>query len=392
MMKKKICVVSGSRADFGLLKILMKKIKLSEKLKLQIIATGMHLSHDYGYTYKEIENEGFTINEKVVSINTGDNSVAVLNSIAKGISGISIAVEKLKPDLMLVLGDRYEILAAGIVAMMSKIPLAHIHGGEITEGAIDDSIRHSITKMSHFHFVASEVYRKRVLQLGEEVTNVFNVGGLGVDAIKNTRLLSKSELESELGFSFGSKNLLVTFHPVTNENNSSKKHIVNLLKSLEKHENIRCIFTMPNSDQDNKIISTVVNQFVLKHNNHISFKSLGQKKYLSCLQFVDGVIGNSSSGLLEAPSFNIGTINIGERQTGRLKADSVIDCQPDSDSISSALSKLFSLGFQNILKNITNPYGDGNASAKILKILENRSFNISSKNFKDIKFSEKHIY
>ena len=231
--EKKICVVSGSRADFGLLKILMKKIKLSEKLKLQIIATGMHLSHYYGYTYKEIENAGFNINEKVDIMISGDDSASILKSISLGVKGVSTAVENLKPDLIIVLGDRYEILAAGIVAMISKIPLAHLHGGEITKGAIDDSIRHSLTKMAHFHFVATSEYRKRVIQLGEDANSVFNVGGLGVDAIKNISLLTKSELESELGFSFGSKNLMITFHPVTNEDHSSKHHIQNLLNALK---------------------------------------------------------------------------------------------------------------------------------------------------------------
>ena len=383
-MKKKICIVSGSRADFGLLKLLMKKIKLSEKLKLQIIVTGMHLSYDYGYTFKEIEDAGFNINEKVDIMISRDDSASILNSISLGIKGISTAVENLKPDLIMVLGDRYEILAAGIVAMVSKIPLAHLHGGEITKGAIDDSIRHSLTKMAHFHFVASKEYRMRVIQLGENPNNVFNVGGLGVDAIKNINLLTKSELESELGFSFGLKNLMVTFHPVTNEDHSSKTHVQNLLAALKKLNNVNFIFTMPNSDHDNKIISVLINKFISKNKKHVCFKSLGQKKYLSCLQFVDGVVGNSSSGLLEAPSFNIGTINIGERQTGRLKADSVIDCSPNVHSIGSAFKKLFSSNFQNKLKNIDNPYGNGNASEKIFNILEDVSYDFKPKEFNDI--------
>ena len=367
---KKICVVTGSRAEYGLLRYLMKEIQVSSEFELQIIATGMHLSPEFGLTYQEIEKDRFVINEKVEMLLASDTSSAISKSTGLGIIGFSDSYNSLKPDLIIVLGDRYEILAAVIAALFAKIPIAHIHGGETTQGAYDEAIRHSITKMAWWHFVAAKEYQKRVVQLGEDPARVFNVGGLGVDAIKKTKLLSKKELIKNTGIQFRKKNLLVTYHPVTLEKQTSQKHFQVLLDVLQELKNVYLIFTMPNADSDGRIIKKMINEFTDNNKERsISFTSMGRLKYLSTLQFVDGVIGNSSSGLAEAPTFKVGTINIGDRQKGRLKADSVIDCKPTKASIKQAIETLYSEDFRNILPAVQNPYGKGNASDKIMKIL-----------------------
>ena len=367
---KKICVVTGSRAEYGLLRYLMKEIQVSSEFELQIIATGMHLSPEFGLPYQEIEKDRFVINEKVEMLLASDTSSAISKSTGLGIIGFSDSYNSLKPDLIIVLGDRYEILAAVIAALFAKIPIAHIHGGETTQGAYDEAIRTSITKMAWWHFVAAKEYQKRVIQLGEDSERVFNVGGLGVDAIKKTKLLSKKELIKNTGIQFRKKNLLVTYHPVTLEKQTSQKHFQVLLDVLQELKNVYLIFTMPNADSDGRIIKKMINEFTDNNKERsISFTSMGRLKYLSTLQFVDGVIGNSSSGLAEAPTFKVGTINIGDRQKGRLKADSVIDCNPTKASIKQAIETLYSEDFRNILPAVQNPYGKGNASDKIMKIL-----------------------
>ena len=370
--KKKICVVTGSRAEYGLLRYLMKDIQVSSDFELQIIATGMHLSPEFGLTYKEIENEGFIINEKVEMLLSSDTSSSISKSTGLGMIGFADVFNKLNPDLLIVLGDRYEILAASTAALFAKIPIAHIHGGETTQGAYDEAIRHSITKMAWWHFVAADEYEKRVIQLGEDPHRVFNVGGMGVDAIKKTELLSKKELIDNTGIQFGKKNLLITYHPVTLEEDTSQKNFQSLLDSLAELNDVYLIFTMPNADTDGIVIKNMINDFVKCHpENTISFASMGSLNYLSTLQYVDGVVGNSSSGLAEAPSFNIGTINIGDRQKGRLKADSVINCEPTKDSISRTIKTLYNKDFQNDLLSVKNPYGEGNATKKIMKIIQN---------------------
>ena len=348
----------------------MKEIQVSSEFELQIIATGMHLSPEFGLTYQEIEKDRFVINEKVEMLLASDTSSAISKSTGLGIIGFSDSYNSLKPDLIIVLGDRYEILAAVIAALFAKIPIAHIHGGETTQGAYDEAIRHSITKMAWWHFVAAKEYQKRVIQLGEDSERVFNVGGLGVAAIKKTKLLSKKELIKNTGIQFRKKNLLVTYHPVTLEKQTSQKHFQVLLDVLQELKNVYLIFTMPNADSDGRIIKKMINEFTDNNKERsISFTSMGRLKYLSTLQFVDGVIGNSSSGLAEAPTFKVGSINIGDRQKGRLKADSVIDCKPTKASIKQSIETLYSKDFRNILSAVQNPYGKGNASEKIMKIL-----------------------
>ena len=376
---RKICVVTGSRAEYGLLKILMQKIALDPELELQIVVTGMHLSEEFGFTYKEIENDGFNIDEKVPATTTSDTPVGTADAIGQGVFGCSKAFERLKPDLIVLLGDRFEVFAAATAALVSRLPVAHLHGGEKTVGAYDDAFRNSITKMSHLHFVAAWEYRKRVIQLGENPSTVFVVGGLGVDAIESIKLLDKSELESQLKLKFKERSLLVTFHPVTLENNNSSSHLSELLQSLSKLQNTTLIFTSPNIDNGGGEIRALLNEFVSHHPNAYIFNSMGQLKYLSCMAQVDAVVGNSSSGIAEAPSFKIGTINIGSRQEGRLMASSIINCEPQVDSISKSIEKLYSRNFQENLKHAINPYGDPGASSKIVEKLKEISFNLSVK-------------
>lgn len=369
-MSRKVCVVTGTRAEFGLLKWLMQKIQSHPELELQVLATGMHLSPEFGSTYREIEEAGFIIHGRVEMLLSADTNTAVTKSMGLGLIGFSDAYERLQPDVVVILGDRFEIFAAASAALIAGIPLAHIHGGETTEGAFDEAIRHSITKMSHLHFVAAEEYRQRVIQLGETPARVFNVGGMGIDAIKRIDLLNRRELEQALDFQFGKKNLLITFHPVTLEGGeSSSGQMAELLRALNELQDTRLIFTMPNADTGGRALSEMVREFVESNSNACMFQSLGQLRYFSCLAQVDGVLGNSSSGLLEAPSFKIGTINIGDRQKGRLKAPSVLECQPLKQDILRALEQMYSPKFQQQLLSVGSPYGKGGASEAIAGVL-----------------------
>ena len=382
---RKICVITGTRAEYGLLYWLMKEIDADKDLELQIIVTGMHLSKEFGNTYQQIENDGFSINKKVDISLVSDSEVGISKSMGLAMIGLSDAFNNLKPDLIVILGDRFEIFSAASAAMIAKIPIAHLHGGEATEGAFDESIRHSITKMSHLHFTATEEYKDRVVQLGEQPDRVFNVGGFGIDNINKLKLLSKSDLENVINFSFGEKNILVTFHPVTLENSTAKVQFKELLDSISELQNTKIIFTKANSDTDGRIINSMIDAYVDDYDNTIAFTSMGQLNYLSALQFMDAVVGNSSSGLLEAPSFKIGTIDIGDRQKGRIKADSVISCLPNKKNIDNALKKLYSKDFQNIVKNIKNPYGKGGASKSTLDIIKDFNLdNILKKTFYDL--------
>ena len=383
---KKICVVTGTRAEYGLLYWLLKEIEADKELQLQLIVTGMHLSPEFGLTYKEIEKE-FKINKKIEMLLSSDTSVGISKSM--GLAQISFAesYDELKPDIVIVLGDRYEIFSATSAAMIARIPIAHIHGGEKTEGAFDESIRHSITKMSHLHFTGTEEYKNRVIQLGEHPSRVFNVGGMGIENIKRLKLLSKDEFEKLIEFKLNIKNILVTFHPVTLENSTAKEQFQQLLDAIDELEDTNIIFTKANSDTDGRVINQMIDEYVTKNSHKsIVFTSLGQLRYLSALQYVDAMVGNSSSGLAEAPSFKIGTINIGDRQKGRIKASSVIDCEANKNSIVKAFAKLYSKEFQETLKTTINPYGDGCASKKIVEILKSVDLkNILKKSFYDLK-------
>ena len=387
MRKRKVCIVTGSRAEYGLLYWLIKEVEADKNLKLQLIATGMHLSSEFGLTYKEIEKD-FKIDKKIDMHLSSDTSAGISKSMSIAQTSFAKAYIELKPDIVVVLGDRYEIFSAVSSAMISRIPIAHLHGGEATEGSIDEAIRHCITKMSHLHFTATEEYSKRVMQLGEDSKRVFNVGGAGIENIKRLKLLTKVKFEKSINFKLKKKNVLVTFHPVTLEIKTSKKHFQELLNSIDELEDTNIIFTKANSDADGKIINQMIDKYISKNSDKsIGVASLGQLKYLSALQYVDFVIGNSSSGLLEVPSFKIGTINIGDRQKGRIKADSVVDCSPNKKSIKKAIKIVYSKKFQKFLKDVKNPYGDGCASKKIIKVLKSVKLeNILKKTFFDIKF------
>ncbi|PHO11967.1 UDP-N-acetylglucosamine 2-epimerase (hydrolyzing) [Malaciobacter marinus] len=386
-MKRKICVVTGTRAEYGLLYWLMKEIELDSELELQLIVTGMHLSPEFGLTYKEIEKE-FKIGKKIEMLLSSDTSIGISKSMGLAQISFSEAYEELKSDIIVVLGDRYEIFSAVSAAMIARIPIAHLHGGEATEGLIDEPIRHSISKMSQLHFTASEEYKNRVIQLGEQPKRVFNVGGMGIENIKRLKLLNKEEFEKSIEFKLNKKNILVTFHPVTLESSTAKDQFQQLLDAIDELEDTNIIFTKANSDTDGRVINQMIDEYVA-NNSHksVGFTSLGQLRYLSALQFVDAMVGNSSSGLAETPSFKIGTINIGDRQKGRIKVDSVIDCMPTKSSIKEAFDKLYSSEFQEILKDVKNPYGNGCASKKIVEVLKTVEIDdILKKSFFDIRF------
>jgi len=368
-MSRKICVITGSRAEYDLLRWVMQGIKDDADLTLQIIATGMHLSPEFGLTYKAIESDGFVIDRKVEMLTSSDTPVGIAKSMGLGLIGFADTFSELNPDLIVVLGDRFEIFSAVAAALVARIPVAHLHGGESTEGIIDEAIRHAITKMSHLHFVATDEYKQRVIQLGEQPENVFLFGGLGVDNIKRIKLLERKELEVDLGFKFGKKNFLITFHPVTLEKAGSASQMQELLKALGQLEDTQLIFTMPNADTDGRALIEMVEKFVSKHLNAHAFTSLGQLRYLSCVAQVDGVIGNSSSGLLEVPSLKKGTINIGDRQGGRIQSASVINCEPTCRDIVDAINILYSQSFQATLSLASNPYGEGGASKEIVKTI-----------------------
>jgi GDP/UDP-N,N'-diacetylbacillosamine 2-epimerase (hydrolysing) len=381
----KICIITSNRADFGLLKNLIFKIEKNKNFILKVIASGTHFSKKYGYTYDEIKESKIQIYRKIICKFNSDNSEGISQVISKCITESSKIFKTFRPDIVIVLGDRYEILASAISAHLSRIPVAHIHGGEVTHGVIDDAFRHSITKMSHIHFVANAIYKKRVVQLGESPKNVYVVGGLGVDSISKTNLLKKSELEKKFNLKFNKTNFLVNFHPETLNKNLAKKQIRELLSAFSELKNTGLIFTMPGPDLENEIVVKLIKKFTLKHKNAYFFKSLGQVNYFSFLNQVDGMIGNSSSGLLEMPYFKKGTINIGTRQSGRLFAKSVINIKIKKSKIIQAVKKLLSNNFQKNIRNNINPYGNPGASDKIIKILKKiKVKKIINKKFFDI--------
>jgi len=368
---RKICVVTGARAEYGLLYWVIKGIREDAQLSLQLCVTGMHLSPEFGLTYKQIEKDGFSIDKKIESLLSSDTPVGVSKSVSLGVAGFADAFHDLKPDMILLLGDRFEIFAAATAAMIARIPIAHCHGGESTEGAVDEAIRHAITKMSHLHFTSTEKYRQRVIQLGEQPDKVFNVGALGVENINKLKLLERNSFEESIDFKLGKKNILVTFHPVTLENATAQSQFSALLSVLGELRDTHILFTEPNADTDGRVIIELIDTFVAKNATiSKSFVSLGQLRYLSAIQYVDAVVGNSSSGIIEVPSFQKATINIGDRQQGRIMADSVISCEPTYESIQGAFKRAYSEEFQNSLKSVNNPYGKVNSSEKIIQILK----------------------
>lgn len=385
---RKICFITGTRAEYGLLSRLMKMVQDDTDTQLQIIATNMHLSTKFGNTYQEIEKDGFTIDRKIPIIddNDKDSAVTTVKSMAKALAGFADAYDELKPDMVVVLGDRYEILAAATAALIERIPIAHLYGGEITEGAYDDAIRHSVTKMSHLHFTSCEEYRHRVIQLGEQPERVFNVGSIGVENIKMLPLMSKDKIEKEIDFTIDDKTILVTYHPVTLGNRTAKEDIDDFIAALEEKKNLRIIFTMPNSDTGGQAIVEAINAFVAKNPSRAkAFKSLGVLRYLSVMRQVAAVVGNSSSGLVEVPSFGIPTLNIGDRQKGRIAADSVYNCATDKTSILNGLNTIMSSEFKKKASETHNPYDKESTAQSIFDIISTYDIeNIKQKHFYDI--------
>lgn len=353
---------------------------------LQLLVTGMHLSPEFGMTVGEIEGDGIPIAERVEILLSSDSAVGVSKAMGLALIGFADSFARLRPDIVVVLGDRFEVFAAAAAALVAGIPIAHIHGGESTEGAIDEAFRHSITKMAHLHFVAAEPYRNRVIQLGEAPERVFVVGGLGIDAIRSLPLLDRAELAESLDFDLGDRFLLVTFHPPTASPGEAGRQMHALLDALATLDPaIRLVFTMPNADTGGREIAAHVARFAATRENVRAYKSLGQLRYLSAMRLSAGVIGNSSSGLIEAPTFRVGTVNIGDRQTGRLKAGSVIDCAPQRTAIEAALDELFSPLFQAALAGVKNPYGDGGAADRIVEVLQEHPLDVlHKKRFHDL--------
>jgi UDP-N-acetylglucosamine 2-epimerase (non-hydrolysing)/GDP/UDP-N,N'-diacetylbacillosamine 2-epimerase (hydrolysing) len=384
MPKRKICVITGTRADYGLLYWLMKEIQADPDLQLQVVVTGMHLAPEFGLTYKVIEDAGFDINAKVEMLLASDTAVGITKSIGLGVIGFADVLDSLKPDLLVLLGDRFETLAAAQAALVARTPIAHLFGGDTTEGAFDEAIRHSITKMAHLHFVSNEFSAARVRQLGENPEHVYTFGSTGIDQIKRLALLSRQELEDQTGFNFQKKNLLITFHPATLEKSSPEKQFQGLLDSLNLlGPEVGVIFTYPNADPAGRSLIPLIDSFVEKHPHAKAFASLGQLRYLSAMAQVDAVVGNSSSGLYEAPSFKIPTVNIGDRQKGRLQAASVINCEPVAESIIVAIQKAFAMDCTAVV----NPFGDGDSSQRIKDVLKSVPLNedLIKKHFFDIR-------
>ena len=387
MAKRKICVFTGTRAEYGLLQPLMEQIKKDPDLMLQIVASCMHLSPEFGLTYHEIEKDGFQISEKVEMLLSSDTPTGISKSMGLGIIGYADALNRLKPEITVVLGDRFETLAFAIASYVNLIPVAHLYGGETTEGAFDEGFRHSITKLSYLHFTSNVEYRKRVIQLGEQPDRVFNVGALGIDNIKKLKLLSKEEIEARLNIKLNKKNLLVTYHPVTLEEGKSGIEFKALLSVLDEMKDTFIIFTNPNADTEGRKIVDMIEKYVKAHpENSVVFTSLGQLLYLSLMKYVDAVVGNSSSGIIEAPSFKIGTINIGNRQKGRIKAKSIIDCNGDYESSRNAFAILYSEKYRRQLKKTEDPYGDGESAERILNILKKADIENTEKIFYDLEF------
>lgn len=374
-MRRRICIVTGSRAEYGLLSSLMREIDSDPELELQIIVTGMHLSPEFGFTYKDVEEDGFRINRRVEMLLSSDSPVGISKSMGLASIGLGEAFADLQPDLVVLLGDRFETFCAATAACVARIPVAHIHGGEVSMGSMDEAFRHSITKLSHLHFTSTETYRKRVIQLGEDPERVFNVGAIGVENIRRLGLLNRDALERKLGFSLGRNSILVTFHPATLDAGNAADQFHELLAAIDSIPDLKIIFTKANADAGGRAINALIEQYVsCNREKATAFDSMGQLLYLSTLSHVCVVVGNSSSGIIEAPSLKRPTVNIGDRQAGRVRADSILDCAPRRESIAGALRKAVSAEFMERAKRVENPYEKKKTVITIKEVL--RSFGL----------------
>lgn len=390
-MKKKIIVLTATRAEYGLLSPIIHKMKNISMFDVNVAVTGAHLSPEFGLTYNEIEADGIKIDKKIEILMSSDSDVGISKSMGMAMMGFAEYFADTKPDALMVLGDRYETLAVCCAAMNARIPIIHLYGGETTEGAIDEAIRHAITKMSYLHFTSTDDYRRRVIQLGEHPNRVFTVGSIGIENALKMELLTKKELEESIQFELEQSFAVVTFHPTTLEEGQTETQFGEILAALDKYPNIKYIFTKANADTNGRIINQMIDEYVLSRDNAVAFASLGVKRYLSALRYATLVIGNSSSGLVEVPSFKIPTINIGDRQKGRLQAESVINCEPTCEEIVKAIEKALSEEFRNVVLRATNPYGDGETSQRIVEtlkiVLNDKTINLKKK-FYDVSFKE----
>ena len=371
MSRRRVCIITGTRAEYGLLYWLMREVQDDPDLVLQIVATGMHLSPEFGLTYQQIEEDGFEIDEKVEMLTSSDTPVGLAKSMGLGTIGFADALSRLDPDMIVLLGDRFEMLSVAQAALVARIPIAHLHGGEATKGLIDDPIRHALTKLSHYHFVSADPFRKRVIQMGEHPDRVFTVGAPGLDNFQRMDLLDQDKLEQSIGFELGKKSCIVTYHPVTLSEESPAEPFGELLSALDQIENLRIIFTKSNSDTEGRVINQMIDEYVQSNpDRSCAFTSLGQRRYLSALQHVDAVVGNSSSGIVEAPAVPVPTVNLGDRQGGRIRAESIIDCKEDSEDIRGAIRQALSPSFRDKIQSVTSPYGDGRTSPRIKEKLK----------------------
>jgi len=370
---RKVAVFTGTRAEYGLLYWLLKDIQADSGLELQLLVSAMHLSPEFGLTYQQISKDGFEITEKVEMLLSSNTSVGTAKSIGLGVIGFADALDRMQPDLIIILGDRFEALAAAQAAMILRIPIAHIHGGEITEGAYDDAIRHAITKLSFLHFTSTEEHKNRVIQLGENPSRVFDVGAVGLDHLQRSKLMTLEELSSSLNFKLDKPYLLVTYHPVTLASEPATESFNNLLKALDEYKDFKIILTYPNADDGGREIIPLLEEYANNNSKRVlAIPSLGQLRYLSAVKYASAVVGNSSSGIIEVPSFKVATVNIGERQRGRMAASSVFNSNATADGIGAALKEALDAD----LSQVINPYGKGNASQSILD--EIKSVDLSS--------------
>ncbi|MGK4355903.1 UDP-N-acetylglucosamine 2-epimerase [Enterobacter cloacae] len=383
--KRKVAVFTGTRAEYGLLYWLLKDVQNDKELELQLLVSGMHLSPEFGSTWQQIERDGFAIDEKIEILLSSDTPVGTAKSIGLGVLGFADALSRLKPDVLIILGDRFEALAVAQTAMILRIPVLHLHGGEITEGAYDDAIRHAITKLSYLHCTSTEEYKKRVIQLGEDPIRVANVGAIGLDHIKRSHFLSLEKLSVSLNFKLTHPYFLVTYHPVTLGKESPEESFKALLEALDSYPNYQVILTYPNADDGGRKIIPLLEAYASSQPNRVlAIPSLGQLRYLSAVKHAAAVIGNSSSGIIEVPAFDVPTVNIGDRQKGRLAAKSVLNCPADSQSIINTIKIAITRSYKGPNERITNPYGQGNASSKIIEMIKSMNFE-RSKIFYDIK-------
>ncbi len=386
-MKRKICVYTSTRAEYGLLRSVLQEIQSAKRLELQILVSGMHLSPEFGMTIREIQSDGFNPDETIEILLSSDTPTAICKSMGLAMIGYGEALQRLKPDMLVVLGDRFETFCMAAAAQVCRVPLAHIHGGETTEGAIDEAFRHSITKMSHLHFASCEAYRQRIIQLGEAPDRVFNVGSLGVENIRRMSLMTRSDLAESIGFNLDKPYFLVTFHPVTLEKDTSKGQFQSLLDAMEAFPEYNVIFTKANSDTDGRVINHMIDEYAEKRPERcLAVTSLGALRYLSAMKYAAAVIGNSSSGIIEAPSLQIPTVNIGDRQKGRIQAAGILNCAPQAKAIQQTIGHALSPAFQKTLSSISNPYDRPGTCSTIVGLLEKTDiFGITKKTFHDVR-------